>query len=280
VRGVLPAHAFRVKSCISKRFACFAARVLAVAIGVVPVKLTVTRADASAAVARVIERLFVRERMHIKRSAGVRNRKRKVEVKVVLGIIGLANNIQPGVIITFVRPEVSIRIFMGNIDQIGQAKVLHLPLIIPVACVIPLAIKSVLGYAQMKIFWIHSGVNINRSVFIKAGNIKRPVVHDIVPVNLNAEAVSNLHHVKQVGFRSVTRRDAVALVFGSKVERVPQVVTDRKAAAALCRRRKPKRTVANFCEFRHLLGKVTPGNVEVLKHDFARVYSRHERQYP
>ena len=167
--------------------------------------------------------------------------------------------------------EVGVRRLVCDIDQVGKSEVLHLPSAAPVPRIVPFAVETVLGHPQVEIFRHHAGIKLGlifaagRGGFIESGNVKGPVVHDVVEVDADAEAVRRFHHVLQVGLGAVTRADRVALVLLPEVERIPHVVADRKAAGSLGRWRKPKRTVARLGQLGHFAGDLGVRDVEELK---------------
>ena len=48
---------------------------------------------------------------------------------------------------SFAGTEVGVRSFVGDIDEVGEAEVLHLPGGVPVATVVPLAVEAVFGFS-------------------------------------------------------------------------------------------------------------------------------------
>ena len=92
---------------------------------------------------------------------------------------------------------------------------LHLPSAVPVAGVIPLAVKAFLRGLQVEVLRHETWVNIDRSVFIEPRDIKGTVVHDIVKIDTDAKAVSHSNELEQFGFGAVASADRVALVFAA-----------------------------------------------------------------
>ena len=145
--GGLPADPVRIETGVGKRLAGFAGIVLAVGIRVVPVEFSIARTDIVGAVAGIEIRLLVGEGVDIKGAAGIGDGKREIEIEVQLGVVGLAHEGDLRVVVAFVRAEIGVRVFVGDVDQIGEAEVLHLPGVVPIARVVPLAIKTVFGHA-------------------------------------------------------------------------------------------------------------------------------------
>ena len=48
-------------------------------------------------------------------------------------------------VIPFVASEVRVRGLVGDVDQVGQTEVLHLPSRVPVARVVPFPVEAILG---------------------------------------------------------------------------------------------------------------------------------------
>ena len=164
----------------------------------------------------------------------------------------------------FGRAMVGVGRFVGNVDEVGQAEVEHLPAAAPIAGIVPLAVEAVLGFAEVEIFRHHAGVKLglplaaDRGVFVETRDVEGPVVHDVVEINAEPEAVGHCNHVPQISFCAVAGPHRVALVFGAKVERIPQIVTNGETAGRLSRRGEPEGCVAGFGQFRHFLGNLGP----------------------
>ena len=47
------------------------------------------------------------------------------------------------------------------------------------------------------------------------------MIHDVVEVDANTEAMSYFHHLEQLGLGTVAGAHRVALIFATKVERIP-----------------------------------------------------------
>ena len=164
----------------------------------------------------------------------------------------------------FGRAEVGVRRFVGDIDEVGEAEILHLPSGVPVAGIVPLAVEAVLGFAQMKILGDHPGVGFDGGALVVTRHIKGAMIHNVVEVDAQAEAMGDLHELKKFRFGAVTGADGVTLVFGAKIERIPKIVTDGESAASFGGWRKPERGVTRFGQFRHFLREVGIGNIKYL----------------
>jgi hypothetical protein len=107
-----------------------------------------------------------------------------------------------------------------------------------------------------------------------------PVVHDVVEIDADAEAVGGFHQLEQLRLGAVAGAHAAALVFGAEVEGVPQVIAHGKPAAALGRRRQPQRAVSGLGQFGHLAGDFRPACIEILEHRLAteQVGEQHKQQ--
>ena len=110
---------------------------------------------------------------------------------VLFGALKIADkfDLGKGVALVGTEVEVSRAWFLGYIDQVCEAKVLHLPRAIPVARVVPFAVKALLRDTQVKVFWYHSRVDVDRSVLVESGNIESSVIHDVVKIDSDTEAV-------------------------------------------------------------------------------------------
>ena len=118
-------------------------------------------------------------------------------------------------VIALIGAVVGVGGFVGDVDEVGEAEVVNLPFGVPVPAVVPLAVEAVLGAAHMKILRHHARVNVDRGAFVVAGNIKGPVVHDVVEIDADAKAVGDFHHVEELRLGAVTGADRIALVFGA-----------------------------------------------------------------
>ena len=110
---------------------------------------------------------------------------------VLFGALKIADkfDLGKGVALVGTEVEVSRAWFLGYIDQVCEAKVLDLPRAIPVARVVPFAVKALLRDTQVKVLWHHPRIDVDRSVFIVSGNIESPVSHDVVKIDSYSEAV-------------------------------------------------------------------------------------------
>ena len=156
--------------------------------------------------------------------------------------------------------------FVGDVDEVSQAEVLHLPTAVPIAGVVPFAVEAVLGFSEVKILGHHAGIDVDGGVFVVAGHVEGPVVHDVVEVDADAKAVGDLHHVEEFRLGAVAGADRIALVLGAKIERIPEVITDGETARAFGGGREPEGVVAGLGDLRHFLGEIGVGDVEELEH--------------
>ena len=170
------------------------------------------------------------------------------------------------------RSEVLVgAVFLRDVDEVGQSEVLHLPSASPIARVVPLAIETILGFAQVEILGHHARISLSlafpagRRVLVVTRDVERPVVHDVVEIDADTEAVRHFHHVLQIRLGAVAGAHRVALVFLTEVERIPHVVTDRESARALGRRREPERSIAGLGQFGHFARDLVVRDVEELE---------------
>ena len=119
---------------------------------------------------------------------------------------------------------------MGDIDQVGEAEILYLPGAVPIPGVVPFAVEAVLSFLKMEIFGYHAWIGIDRGVFVVTWHIEGAVIHDIVEIDADAKTVSDFHHVDKFGLGAVAGADRVALIFGTKIEGIPKIVTDRETS--------------------------------------------------
>ena len=123
--------------------------------------------------------------------------------------------------------------FLGDVDEVGEAEVLDLPGAAPVAGVVPFAVKAFLGAPQVEVFGEETGVDVDGGVLVEAGHIEGAVVHDVVEVDADAEAVGDGDQLVEFGLGSVAGANRATLLEAPEVEGIPQVVADGEAAAAL-----------------------------------------------
>ena len=145
-----------------------------------------------------------------------------VAVFVVIVLLGTVEIADEGVFrmgVALVGSEVRIRSLMRDVDEVGEAEVLHLPSVAPAARVVPLAVKAVLRFAEVEVLRHHAGICLflalaaSRCVLVETRDVEGPVVHDVVEIDADAEAVRHFHQVQQLGFGAVARAHRVALVF-------------------------------------------------------------------
>ena len=191
---------------------------------------------------------------------------------ILLRTVEVANKAVFRVSVSLAGTEVQIvAVFLRDVDEVGQSEILHLPRTAPIARVVPLAVKAVLGFAQVEVLRHHAGIGFRltlpagRGIFIEARDIEGPVVHDVVEINADAEAVRHFHHVLQVGLGAVACAHRAALILLAEVERIPHVIADGESARAFGRRRQPERTVACLGQLRHLAGDFVVRDVEKLE---------------
>src|SRR3954469_13130094 len=72
--------------------------------------------------------------------------------------------------------------------------------------------------------------------------------------------------------------DCAAVVSVTEIEWVPEVVTDREAAAAFGGWREPEAGIAGFGDFGNFFGDLLPAQIEELEHGFASGSERDEHQ--
>ena len=184
---------------------------------------------------------------------------------VLRGSLEIADERVLRMIVVHVRPVVGVRGLVGDVDEVGETEVLNFPRTIPVARVVPLAIKSVFGAAKVEIFRHHAGVHLDRCVLVISRHIEGPVVHDVVEINANAKAVRHFHQIQQVGLRPVTRAHGVALILRTEVEGIPEVIADRQSAGAFGRWWQPQGRVSCLDQFGHLVRDFGPAGIKILQ---------------
>ena len=199
-------------------------------------------------------------------------------VVVILGIVRVTDERDFGVRASLRRTEVAVGRLVRDVNQVGQVLVLHLPRVAPVLRVVPFPVEPLLGHAQVEILGQHAGIDVDRRVGVVAWNVERPVIHDVVEVHAHAEPMRRLDQTKKLFFRSIPGLDRASLVLAAEIEGVPEIVTHRRPAAALLRRRQPKRRVTDFGQLRNLLGNLFPGVVEELEQNLGTSPARKEQQ--
>ena len=183
-------------------------------------------------------------------------------------VVRMAHEGNLGMGVAFGGAEVGVGRFMGDVDEAREVLVLHLPGVAPVFRVVPRAVETVFRRPQVEIFRQHAGIDVDRRVLVVAGNVERAVVHDVVEVDPQAEAVGRVDQPQQFFLGAVARAAAGALRIAAEVEGIPQVVAHGEIAAGLLRRRQPKRGEAVFGDFGNLGVDLLPAHVEELEHDF------------
>ena len=140
---------------------------------------------------------------------------------VLLGPLKIPDERIFNLIIALVDAVVGVRGLVGDIDQVGEAEVVHLPFRVPIAAVVPLPVKTVFRAPHVKILRHHSRIHIDGGVFVIAGYIKGPVIHDVVKIDADPEAVGHFHHVEEFRFGAVPGADGVALVLRAEIKWIP-----------------------------------------------------------
>ena len=233
-RGV-PTGRERVHARVRKRLARLPGIVLTVAVRVRPVKASVPRTVARDA--DILERLLVRERIHRHIHATAAQRLRQVCIHVILRIVRMPRKCELRHVVAFVETVVGIRRLVRDVDEVGKPEILNLPRAVPVPRVVPFPVKSILRFPKVKILRHKSGIHINGRRLVVARNIERIVVHDIVEIHADAEAVRERDQLKQFRLRSIKRTHGSPLILRSKIKAVPQIITYAEATRALARRR-------------------------------------------
>ncbi|OQA29469.1 MAG: hypothetical protein BWY59_00286 [Verrucomicrobia bacterium ADurb.Bin345] len=191
-------------------------------------------------------------------------------IVVILRIVRMAEERDLRMAVAFVAAEVAVGRFVRDVNQVRKVPHLDFPRAAPVHRVVPLPIETVFGFAQVEVLGEHAGIDVHRRVLVPARHVERAVVHDVVEVHAHPEAVRRADQAEQFFFGSVTRLDGIPLVLAAEVEGVPEVITHRKPAAGLLRRRQPQRVVADFRQLGDLLGDLVPRVVEELEDDLGR----------
>ncbi len=188
---------------------------------------------------------------------------------VELGIVRMPHDGRLVVPAAFGRTEILVGRFVGDVQQVGEPQVHHLPGVVPVAGVVPLAAEPVGGGAQMEILRHHARKNVRRRGLVVQRHVVGPVVHDVVEIHPDAEAVAQFDQTVQVRLGAVARGDGSALVLAAQVKRIKQIVPHRIAPVGLGRRRQPQRRIPRFRQLGHLVGDFVPTGVEKLQHRLA-----------
>ena len=64
-------------------------------------------------------------------------------------------------IVSLVGPEIGVGRFVGDVDEIGEAEVLHLPGVAPVARVVPLSVEALGGDPEVEVLRHHAGIDVD-----------------------------------------------------------------------------------------------------------------------
>ena len=79
------------------------------------------------------------------------------------------------------------------------------------------------------------------------------MVHDIIEIHADAEAMRRFDHLEQLIFGAVFGGHRAALVFIAEIKSVELIVPDRIDAATFAGRRQPQAGVPGLGDLRHLL---------------------------
>ncbi len=196
--------------------------------------------------------------------------RRTVGVHVILGVARLPNEDRFERGAAQGRPEIAVRRsrLVGDVDQSLQRFILHIPLNAVILYHRPVPEISA-GRLQMKIGGEQSRVKIRRRGRVEPGCVEAAMIRDVVEIDADSETMRRLYHLHELGAGSPTRRDGAALVLVTEIKRVEYVVTRRRCAPGLGRRRQPQAVVAGLGDFRHFIDQVGPIDIEQLKHRLA-----------
>ena len=195
-------------------------------------------------------------------------------IAVILGVVGMAHEFDLRVPVTLVGPEIVILEIPGgllrDVHQIRGAQIPHLPLVVVIADPTPVAVKPVLGHLQVEILGQHPGVQVDRRGRVAAGHLEAAVVHDVVQVDPDPEAVGGGDQPQQVGLRAIESGHAAALILAAQIKRIKQIVAHRAAAAGLGGRWQPERRVPRLCQIGDFRLNLRPARIEILQQRLAR----------
>ena len=164
------------------------------------------------------------------------------QIAVVLRVVRLPDKFDLGKGRSFGETEILVGCsrLLGQIDQIGEVPVLHLPGVVPIGDVVPFPIEPFLRHAQVKVFRDQAGINIDRRRCVVARHIERIVIHHVVEIDADAEAMGGFDQAHEIRFRAITGAHRAALIFAAQIKAIPNIITDGKPAAAFGRRRQPE----------------------------------------
>ena len=114
----------------------------------------------------------------------------------------------------------------------------------------------------MKILGNETWIKIDRRGGVESGDIKRVMIHYVVEINANAEAMGDFDHAQQLRFGAVTRANGAALILASLNQIDPKDRADGEAATAFSRRRQPTVNRIRFGQLRNFHGQRVPIGVE------------------
>ena len=115
---------------------------------------------------------------------------------------------------------------MGDVDQVGEAEVLHLPGRVPIARIVPFSIEAILGDPQVEILRCHARVDVDGRALVVTRNIEGPVVHDVVEIDTDPEAVRGGDEGQQLCLGAIAGAHAAPLILTAEVKWIPKVVSD------------------------------------------------------
>src|SRR5215204_784262 len=197
---------------------------------------------------------------------------------VVLRVVRMADQKGLRRSAAFGGTKVRVRVFVRDVDQSEEAEVLHLPDIVVVANIADVSKETFGRDAQMEIARHGSRVEICRDAGIVTGNIGTAMIHDVVEVDAEPEAMGDGHHVLQLLFSSVAGADSAALVLVAEIEGIKEIVTDGKLAPAFGGRWEPQARVTRLGDLRKFVGDLIPREIEELEHGVAaRGENGHEK---
>ena len=120
---------------------------------------------------------------------------------------------------------------------------------------------------QVKILRNQTGIIIRRRAGTRIIRYRTgPMVHDVVEVNADAEAMGGLDHLDQLRLGAVHGGDGALLVGAAEIKRIKGVVAHGiSAAISLGRVGQPQTVVTGLGQFGHLLRDLRPGFLKQLE---------------
>ena len=192
--------------------------------------------------------------------------RRQGRVHVVIAVVRMPDEERAARRAAVARAEVDVRIFLRDVHQTGERIVLHLVGVVEVSDVVPAPVKRPGHDPQMKIPRHHARIVIRRRVPVVARHGEAAMVHDVVEVHAQPEAMGQFHGAQQLRLRAVARAHRALLILVPQIEWVKQVVADGEDAPTLGRRRQPERGVTGLRDLRHLHHQLVVIHVEELEH--------------